>query len=180
VILRAVKAWRETQFADRTRDKEGRALQAPPVPTGVRGKIAGWNYLAEATDERGPYAAMTAGGVGSLVLYDYMLGREWKRDPGVKAGLNWLAVHYDIEAWSPYCLYAVERAGILFGTETIGSREWYRDGARRLLRTQSAEGSWGRDSDWENRTWDTCFSVLFLRRATRPLVATEPAGGPKK
>ena len=33
--------------------------------------------------------------------------------------------------------------------------------------------AWGKDiPPASNTTWDTCFSVLFLRRATRALVAT--------
>jgi hypothetical protein len=35
-----------------------------------------------------------------------------------------------------------------------------------LLEKQSGDGKW-------NNTVDTCFAILFLKRATRPLVASE-------
>jgi hypothetical protein len=55
-----------------------------------------------------------------------------------------------------------------------------KDGANAYLKAQAADGSWGKDTDWFNTTWDTCFAILFLRRAARPLVATESAGKLKK
>jgi choline-glycine betaine transporter len=123
---------------------------------------------------------MTAGGTGSLILYDYMLGRDWKNDGFVKAGMNWMTVHYDIQPWNTYYLYALERAGILYGAETFGTHVWYKDGALALLGSQATDGSWGKDTDWFNTCWDTCFSIPFLRRATRPLTPTEAAGRLKK
>ena len=38
-----------------------------------------------------------------------------------------------------------------------------------LLKIQGGNGAWkGR-----NETWGTCFAILFLKKATRPLVASE-------
>ena len=71
-----------------------------------------------------------------------------------------------------YYLYALERAGILYGTEHFGGRAWYAEGAKFLLETQKPDGSW-RESDYAGvapETWDTCFAILFLRRATKPLI----------
>jgi hypothetical protein len=176
VVVLAVKWWRESTFPDPKKDKEGK----PIVISGVSGKVDGWNYKTHAADERPPYHSMTAGAVGSLVIYDYMLGREWKSDSFVKAGFNWLQGHYETPAWNTYFLYGLERAGILFGTEKIGEHFWYVDGAKALLDAQGANGAWGKDTEWFNTTWDTCFAILFLRRATRPLVATESVGKLKK
>ncbi len=180
VILLAVKWLRESQFPDRKKDKDGKELKHPPVPSGISGRIEGWNYKAEGTDERSPYHAMTAGSVGGLLIYNYMLGRSSKGDSYVKAGMNWLVQHYQIAPWNTYYMYALERAGIYAETETLGGHVWYRDGANAYLRTQNPDGSWGKDTDWFNTTWDTCFAVLFLRRAARPLVATEGGGKLKK
>jgi hypothetical protein len=168
VIILAVKWWRESQFKDPKKDEK-------KVATGpaVTGKVEGWNYKDEASQaDKPPYHAMTAGGVGSLVIYDYMLDRKWKDDSFVKAGVNWLTLHFEVPTWNTYFLYGLERAAILFGTEKIGDHFWYAEGATALINAQAADGSWGKDTDWFNTTWDTCFSVLFLRRATRALVAT--------
>ena len=50
-----------------------------------------------------------------------------------------------------------------------------------LLDAQEADGSWGFKSDIDSPVWDTCFAILFLRRATRPLndVASVDKFGPK-
>lgn len=168
VILLAVKWWRESQFKDPRKDDK-------KVATGpaVSGKVEGWNYKDEVTQpDKAPYHAMTAGGVGSLIIFDYMLDRKWKDDSFVKAGMNWLTVHYQVPVWNTYYLYGLERAAILYGTEKIGDHFWYAEGANALVKAQHENGSWGKDTDWFNTTWDTCFSVLFLRRATRALVVT--------
>jgi hypothetical protein len=178
VIVLAVKWWRESQFKDPKKDKEKASVASG---TSVSGKVEGWNYKDEALQpDKPPYHSMTAGGVGALVIYDYMLDRKWKDDSFVKGGMNWLTVHYETPAWNTYYLYGLERAAILFGTEKIGDHFWYAEGANALLGAQGADGSWGKDTDWFNTTWDTCFSVLFLRRATRALVASEDKGKLKK
>ena len=179
VIVLAVKWWREAQHLDPKKDKDGKEIK-PPVASGISGKIEGWNYKREGSDERAPYHAMTAGGVGSLLIYNYMLGRNSKSDSFVKAGLNWLTVHYQVQAWNTYFMYGLERAGIYAGEEKLGDHEWYKDGALALLGAQGPNGAWGKDTEWFNTTWDTCFAILFLRRAARPLVATESGGKLKK
>jgi hypothetical protein len=71
--------------------------------------------------------------------------------------------------WHYYYLYAVERAGIFYGTEKLGAHDWYAEGAKHLLGAQQADGSW-LSKGADHAIWDTCFAVLFLRRATRPLI----------
>jgi hypothetical protein len=100
---------------------------------------------------------------------------DWNRDKVLRKGGEWLAAHFSVEE-NPvrgsrhhyYYLYALERAGMLYGTEKFGGHAWYALGARYLLGAQERDGSWG-------GTVDTCFAILFLRRATRPLVATKSA-----
>ena len=59
---------------------------------------------------------------------------------------------------------------MLYGTEMMGTHKWYPEGAKVLIETQAANGSWGAG------TVDTCFAILFLKRATRSLgVATHSA-----
>jgi hypothetical protein len=62
-------------------------------------------------------------------------------------------------------MYGLERAGMLYGTEIIGSHRWYTEGAEALLALQKADGGWGSNNN-------TCFVILFLTRATRALVFT--------
>ena len=71
-----------------------------------------------------------------------------------------------------YYLYALERAGILCGTEAMGTHRWYPEGAKFLVEKQSPDGQWEHDGDWNKPVWNTCFAILFLKRATRPLVAS--------
>jgi len=71
-----------------------------------------------------------------------------------------------------YYLYALERAGMLVGAETIGGHRWYVEGAKVLVEAQKPDGSWEHAGDWNKPVWNACFAVLFLKRATRPLVAS--------
>ena len=169
VLVLAVKWWRESQQSEV--DKDGKA-----VATGGAEKPEGWNYKDKAAQpEKAPYSAMTAGGTSSLVIYDYILGRRWKDDVHVKQGMSWLTGHWAINR-NYYYLYGLERTGILFGSDKFGEHYWYPEGAKFLLKDQNADGSWGHRTKPEEKdraTQDTCFAILFLKKATRPLVASE-------
>jgi hypothetical protein len=166
----AVKWWMESVNAPEGKDPNA-------VASGPGGVAQGWDYSKG--QEGGSYGSMTAGAVGSLVIYDYMLKKDWKRNPLVKNGMAWLNANYSVTenpkrggGWHYYYLYGLERAAILFDTNLIGNHDWYLDGCKYLLDAQKGDGS------WNGGTWDTCFAILFLKKATRPLVATE-AGGKK-
>lgn len=163
LIERAAEWWRSSQLPDDAKEKS---------PYAVRG----WGY--HDGDDRGAYGSMTAGAAGSLVICHYILGAPWMRDPAVQAGMNWLAANFSVtenrnapakhgQEYFHYYLYALERAGILYGTETLGRHAWYPEGAQVLLDSQKPDGSWR--GEGEEAVWDTCFAILFLRRATRPL-----------
>lgn len=166
------------------------AQQAGPPPKGVAPslpsgrKARGWCYFHPCKIPlHRPYGTMTAGMVSSLAIFDYILGRDPKRNTAILDGVAWLQVHYTVETvpgpiefdkttkttYLTYYLYGLERAGILTGNEKFGPHWWYADGVRILLEAQKADGSWAID-DWGTPTWDTCLALLFLRRATRPLV----------
>ncbi len=167
---------------------------------GIAAPPRGWGY----TPSHLVYGSMTAGAIGSICIYDYILDGEkalsWKRDPAVLSGIAWLAHNFSPAgnvgvdkavggnyslipdgAMYYYYLYGVERTGLLFGTEKFGAREWYPEGAALLLKNQQANGSWPAADTHKNAVWDTCFSILFLRRATRPLqdVASEDSKSKK-
>ena len=69
-------------------------------------------------------------------------------------------------------LYALERVGMLDGTSRIGDRDGYAEGARVLLEKRQANGGWRALSDEFSAPRDTALAVLFLKRATRPRVAS--------
>ncbi len=138
----------------------------------------GWGYLNKGD---AGYGSMTAGAVGALTIYQFIQGRQWMKDKDVVAGMDWLGRNFTVtqnpgphdadggqNGWQYYYLYALERAGIFFGSETMGAHEWYPEGAQYLLTMQGADGSWT-SKGADHSIWDTCFAILFLRRATRPL-----------
>src|SRR5262245_11109493 len=66
-----------------------------------------------------------------------------------------------------YFMWSVERVGVLLGLEKIGDTDWFKKGADALLKTQKDEGGWPTawaDADKEGLS-DTCFALLFLRKA---------------
>jgi hypothetical protein len=152
---------------------EAGAAGANAVGTGpgeTPGKPQGWAYKGAGEGE--PYGSMTVGAVGALTIYDYMMKRDWKRNTIIKNGVAWITANYDIDsnpkkggAWLYYYLYGLERVGMLYDTKFFGNRDWYQEGAKWLLEKQGASGAW-------NAEWDTCFAILFLKKATQPLVAS--------
>jgi hypothetical protein len=175
VLARAEKWWRDSQDV------------VPPEQTGPG--AAGWCYghVHRAKDGgHDAYGSMTAGAAGSLAIYRYVRGLPWKNDVAVVRGLEWLDRYWNVtenprvngfvnELGSErvnnhfyYYLYALERAAVLYDTDTIGKHDWYAEGAQQLIDSQEANGSWRRNGNpgWEMA--DSCFAILFLRRATRP------------
>jgi hypothetical protein len=149
---------------------EGNKVGANAVGTGpgeTPGVPQGWGYKGAGEGE--PYGSMTAGATGALTIYDYMLKKDFKKNPVTKNGVAWLTAHYDIDsnpgkggAWLYYYLYGLERVGILYDVKLLGNRDWYQEGAKWLLEKQGANGAW-------NAEWDTCFAILFLKKATRSI-----------
>ncbi len=74
------------------------------------------------------------------------------------------------DAWAYYWLYGLERVAALAGKAKIGSHDWYREGAQRLVATQNAAGWWGGTSP------NTCFALLFLRKATATRMGADGPG----
>jgi len=65
-------------------------------------------------------------------------------------------------AWQFAYMWALERWCGLTQRERVAGRDWYEEGATWLLDEQARDGSFGRTHDLP----DTCFALLFLRRAT--------------
>lgn len=148
----------------------------------------GYNYMGmlEQTTDPG-YGSMTCGAVGAICIYEFLLGRAWKNNPKVASGVKWIADNFAIKEnpkvsgnmvhsqmhWHYYYLYALERAGILYGTEKFDKHEWYPEGATWLIENQGGDGSWTSEKGNRSPITDTCFAILFLRRATKPLKIIE-------
>jgi hypothetical protein len=62
---------------------------------------------------------------------------------------------------SYYFLFTLERVCVALDLETLGGKDWFNWGAEVLLANQQNDGSWKGD----HGTADTCFALLFLRRA---------------
>ena len=119
--------------------------------------------------------SMTAAGVSILAICRNALGARMTAshlrgsDLALKQGLNWLAHHFSVtrnpgrkRAWLYYYLYGLERVGSILDTRTLGKHRWYYEGAKQLVADQKKRGNWA-----ERYTEpDTCFAVLFLKRAT--------------
>ena len=123
----------------------------------------GWCYSDHAEHEA--YGSMTAGAIGSLAIWDYIKDDDdgkkssWKNDKDVHKGLQWIAKNFSV-TYNPgpyehakmekdskhqylYYMYALERAGMIYGTEMMGAHKWYPEGAKVLIETQGANGAWG-------------------------------------
>jgi hypothetical protein len=172
LLVRARKWFRDAQH-----EVEGGAAGGVPTGTGISAAPRGWCY-ADKWHGHGGYGSMTAGAIGGMAIYDTLLGEDWRNDQAVMSGLSWLARNFSVsgnpgppsEEWAKndpkvfhyYYMYALERAGVLCKTEWIGRHAWYSEGANVLLAAQGRDGAW-------NDIHDTCFAILFLKRATRPL-----------
>jgi hypothetical protein len=152
-------------------------------------RARGFRYSVHPTtreDERRVTGVRTACGVGTLAIARYALAAAPPKkaatvDPkaveqGLYDGLAWLSENWD--PWSnpgfyakqTFYLYCVERAMDLVGAQRLGGRLWYLEMTKALLPKQDAAGAWDtKDPQLGDRgaVCDTCFALLFLRRATQ-------------
>jgi hypothetical protein len=161
-------------------------------------KARGWSYMPPETQGVSPWqiqatGSMTAGGVTTLVICKAVLeGTGWhdknKKEmrQSIRDGVGWIAHNWTVTAnpgpldcWKYYYLYGLERVGVLALTRRIGEHLWYEEGAKHILSNQSGDGSWPGSSGGGGAgvqgfnygpTWPTCFCILFLKKATAPVV----------
>ncbi len=151
------------------------------------GKSYGFRSTAK-TQARGfPYlgnsgvaGSMTTAGLATLTIArsESHMGRVGIR--GMRSALNsgytWLYMNFTVREnpgrgfrWHYYYLYGLERAMELAGIARLGPRDWYWEGAIQLLCDRAR-----RRGGWEGIT-DTCFAVLFLKKAQLPVVTGRSA-----
>lgn len=154
-------------------------------------RARGWDYGRGGA----PYGSMTAGGVASVVICRTELGSNCDRaqanqaERAVRDGIAWLGRHFSTmhnpgpgvgSGWATvyYYLYGVERAGVLANVDWMGESDWYGEGARSLLLAQNPAGWWGRITPTStlrgnaaaDSVLSTCCALLFLKRATLPVI----------
>ena len=164
----------------------------PPrwVSAGKR-KARGWTYLPGHKDPN--TGSMTCAGVTCLAIVKERLTEAGKCPPetghridtAILDGLAWLSDAFTVKdnpvvpaapaMWHYYYLYGLERVGAFTGVRHHQKREWYAEGARFLLGGQVKDGHWpngpsvNKASDnTESDVVQTCFALLFLKRATAP------------
>jgi hypothetical protein len=151
-------------------------------------KARGWAYQIEDTaPDRQWKRDITGGMTASAVIFlvatkDAIEGTAyWNAkgkliDQAIRDGCAWIAHKYSVNG-NPggnihhyYWLYALERAGVLTMVPKFGSHLWYKDGAEVICGQQQADGGWKIGASTSGPNIDTCFAILFLKRATTPLV----------
>ena len=129
----------------------------------------GWGYVMGGQPDEASYASLTCAGICSTAICQAALGvKDVRGDAMVKKGL------IGPRGWQYYHLYCVERVARVLGLAALEGRAWYPKGAAFLVAKQLPDGGWldepgpGAQPPYF-QTADTCFALLFLTRATRPL-----------
>jgi hypothetical protein len=145
----------------------------------------GWKYIGVANESLGSgwqtevSGSMTTAGIACLLISSSFARRQGHLPPRLLSaakkaawdGIAWLNVHFTVtknpgasgQNWHYYYLYGLERAAVLAGVRNVGEHDWYREGARFLMKRQAGNGLWQGDAV------PTCFALLFLTRATVPM-----------
>ena len=85
-----------------------------------------------------------------------------KGDPG-EATHQFKGTIFQADSWRDlYFLWSVERIGMIYGKDQIDGKDWYEWGYPIVLKTQKEDGRW---QDRHGPLVDTCFALLFLKRA---------------
>ena len=131
----------------------------------------GWSYGGHGASTR----AMTAAGLASLYVVDQYrhtgVHLNPHADKNIQAGLRWLGEHIQTLD-NMYYLYGLERVGLASGLRRIGTVNWYRMGARIILKNQNkTSGAWsGYVLGQPPAVVPTAYALLFLTRGLNPIV----------
>lgn len=72
-------------------------------------------------------------------------------------------IYFDGDNWGDlYFLWSLERMAVIYDLRLIEGKDWYEWGAEIILANQQADGSW---RERFPGVPDTCFALLFLKRA---------------
>jgi hypothetical protein len=163
-----------------------------------------WIYNQRQEDGSWPYrrplpgiGSMTCAGIASLLICDDVLRepdakvsgdeidacyREASEDRDkIEAGIKWLAKNFSVRhnpawpQWHYYYLYGLERAGRLSSRRKIGDADWYREGAKYLVRqglgTVLTRECWkGTGPAESNEEVATSMALMFLSKGRWPVL----------
>lgn len=170
-IVESTLRYQETQ---KLIDASGEHRREGATGTG-KISVAGFPYRAN----EGTYGSMTTAGICIIkICLDHIsktLSTAQIRtlQNSIESGVNWLAENFTVSAnpkrgeWIYYYLYGLERVGAFVNIDKIGEHDWYHEGAEFLVKKQGNDGAWAESDHGEA---DTCFALLFLRRATAPII----------
>ncbi len=148
--------------------------------------VAGFRYN---TAHKKSWSSMTCAGIASLSLARHQLKRlkspklnarvDKEIDAAMLGAWAWLDEHWAVDRhpeksandWVGYYLYSLERAALLDRVKRVGGKDWYFEGACQLLAQRCRDGGWKDNStpSTASALTDTCFALLFLKRATAPI-----------
>jgi hypothetical protein len=157
----------------------------------------GWGYTAAGNST----ATMTAGGIATLFICEDNLPpseavincQGATIDPSLKRGLAWQGGQFQgmlfkpAQIWYYYYLYGVERSALASGYKYFGGLDWYRAGARELMKQQQKgggpfsgawvgvshhklEGGGLQQAKHGEIIVDTAFALLYLIRGRQPVL----------
>ncbi len=152
------------------------------LPEGGRAVEQGFSYQEGASS----CGSMSAAGITILEICRVRLGKRLsggeqkalkKKQDGA---LLWLGNNFTLKhnpparSWHYFHLWGYERVGSLLGVKTIGTHDWYREGAEYLIKNQKKAGNWYSEIDpakfdpslAQMAELRTCMALLFLRRST--------------
>jgi hypothetical protein len=123
--------------------------------------------------------SMTAAGVATLYITKTMLGAAGRTDckipftvdKSIERGLKYLGDAFDKDSTlssSLYAWYGMERIGLASGRRYIGTNDWYKMGAERMVNSQAPDGSISMNG--LDPMCNTSFMLLFLARGGAPIV----------
>lgn len=184
-------------------DKDGEKVKRVGVDTSKgttvevseEDRARGWTYMPPGTGVTAPvpktsYPSMSAIGVASLVICNSELQKNGKYkklfmvtvEAAIRDGIAWLGKNFPVgdanymgSGHYNYALYGLERVGTLAKIVNIGGHLWFKEGAEDIVKRQNGDGSWDNtnNSIGSGRLAETCFCLLFLRKATFKV----PGGG---
>jgi hypothetical protein len=153
----------------------------------------GWGYAGNGGDSTG---SMTVAGIAVMVMTSAMLQddsdldaqgnpdccKKKEEDKNLARALNWMAKRFAVgsnpsggTSWLLYYLYGLERAGRFSGRRFFGEHDWYREGARFLIRGQNKRtGFWQGLGVAEQKPFiGTSFALLFLSKGLAPVLVNK-------